>query len=144
MTASEPISAPGGFVPKSAVNFVGPGGLAVAVSGAAPLPVDIDAGPASSLPLGGTTSVSGSFGPFAPHLGRPIMLTLAGQWSGGVQLLRSTDGGATRLALTAGGQPWGSFTGNACEPVATESEAGASYWLDVSLASGTLSYRIAQ
>jgi hypothetical protein len=57
---------------------------------------------------------------------------------------RSVDDGDTKLPLTVGGLPWAAFTGNACEPVAEESESGAAYYLDVTLASGTLTYRLAQ
>ena len=99
---------------------------------------------AGSTPLAGSSSASGSFGPFVPELGRPIRLTTAGTWTGSVQLLRSTDGGTTRLPLTAGGQGWGSYTANANEAVTEESESGATYYLGVTLSSGTISYRMAQ
>jgi hypothetical protein len=64
--------------------------------------------------------------------------------AGAVELRRSLDGGATQLPLTAGGERWGRFTGNANEAVTDESEAGASYHLGVTLQSGTLAYRVAQ
>jgi hypothetical protein len=72
------------------------------------------------------------------------MLTLSGTWAGTVKLLRSVDGGTTRLPVTAAGQPYGTFTGNICEPVWEESEAAALLYLDVILSSGSLSYRMGQ
>ena len=79
-----------------------------------------------------------------PRLGRPIWLALSGTWTGSVALKRSTDGGATKLPLTAGGSAWGVFTGNACEQVIEESEAGAAYYLAVTVVSGTVAYRVSQ
>jgi hypothetical protein len=72
------------------------------------------------------------------------MLTLSGTWTGTVKLLRSVDGGTTRLPVTSAGLPYGAFTANACEPVWEESEAAALLYLDVTLASGTVTYRMGQ
>lgn len=138
------IRALGGFVPEHALAFADASGAAVPVGAANPLPIATTLAASGATPLSGSTSASGSFGPYAPVLGRAIMLTLAGTWSGTVQVLRSVDGGATKLPLTAGGQPWASFTANANEAIAEEGEAGASYWLAVTLTSGTLAYRVAQ
>lgn len=93
---------------------------------------------------GSTSSSATTLGPFTPALGRPIWLSLSGTWSGTVTVKRSADGGTTRLPLTAGGMAWGIFTANACEQVAEPSESGETYYLDVALASGTLTYRVAQ
>jgi hypothetical protein len=81
---------------------------------------------------------------FVPELDRPIWVSLAGNWTGTVELLRSVDGGATLLPLTVGGIRWGRFTANANEPVADESEAGAAYYLAAAVQTGTLNYRVAQ
>jgi hypothetical protein len=61
-----------------------------------------------------------------------------------VRLLRSTDGGATKLPVTVAGDTWAQFTANCCEPVWDESEASARLYLDIALTSGTITYRIAQ
>lgn len=57
---------------------------------------------------------------------------------------RSTDGGATLLPLTIGGEEWARFTANADEAVATESDSAATYHLSIALVSGTLKYWAAE
>jgi hypothetical protein len=42
------------------------------------------------------------------------------------------------------GAGWALFTANCCEPVWEDSEAGAQLYLSVTLASGTLAYRVSQ
>jgi hypothetical protein len=138
-----PIDVPATFVPAVGLSFGQPGAEAVFVDAANPMPVRVSRGPAAP-PLTGTTASSGRFGPFVPELDRPIHLTLSGAWTGRATLLRSLDGGATADPLTIAGAPWGVFTGNANEPVAEESVAGASYYLDLALSSGTVTYRVAQ
>lgn len=140
-----PIHAPASYYPPFAVVFADGEGKGVPVDAANPLPVTVaPPAPETSTPLAGSISDSGVAGPFEPVPGRAIWLSLSGTWTGTVSLQRSIDGGATRLPLTAGGLPWAAFTGNACEPVAEDSESGAAYYLDVTLASGTLTYRLAQ
>lgn len=143
---SDPIStlAPGGFVPRQAVAFADAAGFAVPVGMATPLPVATLIAPAASTALTGTATTSLVAGPFTPELGRAIWLTLSGTWSGNVALERSTDGGATRLPLTVGGQSWATFAANANEPIGEETVSGATYYLSVTLTSGTLSYQVAQ
>ncbi|WBH17906.1 hypothetical protein [Sphingomonas radiodurans] len=138
------VEIPGGFVPQYAVAFGAVDAPAVAVHAANPLPVRTVAQAAGTAALGGSIAVSGMVGPFLPALGHPIRVTLSGSWSGVVEVLRSADGGATMLPLTAGGERWGRFTANANEMVAEEYEAGASYYLGVTLQAGTLNYRVAQ
>ena len=138
-----PLAPPAKYYPVSAIAYATPEG-GVPIDAAHPLPVDISPGAAGIAPLAGSLSASGLVGPFAPRLGRPIWLSLAGTWSGSVTLKRSIDGGATKLPLNAGGQPWATFNGNACEQVAEETEAGAAYYLQATIASGTLAYRVAQ
>jgi len=58
-------------------------------------------------------------------------------------VLRSTDGGTTRLPLTAGGLPWASFTGNCNEIVITATDS-ATYYLAFQISSGTVTYRVGQ
>ena len=48
------------------------------------------------------------------------------------------------LPVTIGGSPWARFSGNCCEPVWEESETVAKLYLDIQLASGSLTYRLAQ
>jgi hypothetical protein len=139
-----PIHAPAGYYPSSAVVFADGEGNGVLVDSANPLPVTITpAAPETGTPLAGSLSASEVVGPFAPVRDRPIWLSLSGIWTGTVIVKRSVDDGDTKLPLTVGGLPWAAFTGNACEPVA-EDESGATYYLDVTLASGELTYRLSQ
>jgi hypothetical protein len=135
---------PSPVITPHALAYGRPGTAAVAVDPDHPLPVGQRWTAAAAPPLGGSASASGAAGPFVPELGRSIWVTLRGDWAGTVRVLRSLDGGATRLPLSAGGQPWGVFTANAQEPVREETVAGASYWLDIQLASGTLGYEVRQ
>ena len=147
MPASTPIAAPAGFVPQQALSFADTGGGAVAVSAAAPLPVvapPASSSPATSTALVGTASTAIVAGPFTPQLGRDVRLTLSGSRTGSVQLLTSIDGGATKLPITAAGLAWGVFTGNCNETVDSPSDSGASYYLQIAPASGTVAYRLAQ
>ena len=142
-----PINNPAGYVTQHGMAFEDGGGRAVAVTTDAPLPVEVKAGSTTSTPLTGTDATPGTqdFGPFAPQLARPIWVTLSGTWSGSVQLLRSTDGGATKLPLTySDGSVKAVWTGNANLPVVEESDAAASYYLRIVLASGNVIYRVAQ
>jgi len=138
-----PINAPAGFAPEIAIAYAAADGSAQLVTPAAPLPiVQIPFVPVA--PLAGFAATGGQAGPFKAQPGRPVILTLSGTWTGQVSLLRSTNNGTTKLALTAMGQPYGVFVANACEPVWEESEADAALYLDLAIASGTLSYRLGQ
>ncbi len=138
------VEVPAGFVPQYAVAFGAVDGPAVAVQADNPLPVHAVRRPAQSAPLAGTIVSSAIVGPFVPELDRPIWLSLSGQWQGQVDFLRSADGGATMLPLTIAGERWGRFVGSTNEAVADESEAGATYYLAVTLLGGALTYRVAQ
>lgn len=108
----------------------------------------------TSAGLSGTISDTSAhtLGPFTPQLARDIWLTLNATVaaSGTAQLLRSIDGGTTKLAVTAGGSVWGSysFTGKTGvivnEQVATETSAAATYYLAVTLTAGTITYNLGQ
>ncbi len=137
-----PIISPSGYAATRAVAFADADGNAVLASGSLPLPVTLGSDP--TVPLAGTTAVSGTFGPYLPALGREAMLTLTGTWAGTVRVLRSTDGGTTKLPLTIAGAAWAQFTANCCEPIWEETEAAARLWLEVTLSSGSLTYRLAQ
>ncbi len=140
---TSPLKTPAGYVPQMAVAFANLGGDADLVSMANPMPTQEQPFVAAA-PLTGTLTTSGQIGPFQPRPGRAIVITLAGTWTGAVKLLRSVDGGTTRMPTTANGLPYGQFTANACEPVWEESEAAATLYLDVALSAGTLSYRLGQ
>ena len=117
---------------------------------------------ATSTPLTGTASTIGTvvYGPFTPQLARDVWVTIVGTGaSGKAQLLRSTDGGATQLGLTAGGSIWdvwpnpngggpstfSSVTGVIVnEQAVTPSDAVATYYLSITLTAGSVTYRVAQ
>lgn len=138
------VALPAGYITGQAIAYTTAADHAVLVTQAAPLPVAQTRIATTATVLVGTTSATATPGPFTPELCRPIWLTLSGTWTGGVQLLRSTDGGTTKLPLTAGGVGYAAFTGNANEAVIEESCAGATYYLAVTLSAGTLTYRLAQ
>lgn len=137
-----PIQNPANYIPVQALAFSQADGNSGLVSADLPLPVSI-VRPAAA-PLGGTAAATGQAGPFVPAVGRPVVLSLTGTWSGTVRILRSVDAGVTRLPLTIGGETWGEFAANACEPVWEEYEDGARLYLDITLSAGTLTYRVAQ
>lgn len=138
-----PISFPAQYAPGVAVNFASASGGASTVSHASPLPVVVKDAVAPP-PLAGTAAASMLAGPFAPAPSRPVWVTLSGSWSGTVRLLRSSDGGVTRVPVTIGGRPWATFSANVCEPAWEESEADAQLYLDIALNSGTVTYRVSQ
>ena len=143
-----PISYPARYAPGVALNYADDGGNAVLVSQAAPLPVTLAAvtgGTATpSPPLTGTTDVAITTGSYVPLAGRPLVLTLTGTWTGTVKLLRSINGGTTKLALTLAGTPWAEFSANVNEPVWEENETAAVFFLQFAPLSGTITYRLAQ
>ncbi len=153
MPSNNQINLPAGYAPAFAIGFSDQSGDLAIVDASKPLPVSLPpetpvlvqaAAIATPPALQGLTGADMIVGPFALAAGKPVVLTLAGQWEGSVQVERSTDTGATRHKLTAGGLPWGLFAGNACEIVWAEEEAGAELYLDITVTSGTISYRIAQ
>lgn len=153
MPPTKPISLPAGYAPAFAIGYSDAGGELAVVDSASPLPVSLpsdspisvqQASPNTPPALQGTTAATLLAGPFEPAPGLPIVVTLSGIWEGVVQLERSSDSGATRHRLTAGGASWGRFTTNACEFVWEEHEENAELYLDITITSGSLSYRIAQ
>ena len=141
--SSIPLLSPARFAPPFAMSFANPVGDIDVVSATNPIPV-ASAPLAAATALAGSIAATGVRGPFQPVLGRSVMLSLAGTWVGTVRLLRSVDGGTTKLPLTAMGQTYGSYTANICEPVWEEGEVGATLYLDVTLSSGSLTYRMGQ
>ena len=126
MPINNPIKTPAGYVPAFALGFSGPEGELEIVESTKPLPVTLaSSDPLAVLPgyapapapIEGASAASLVVGPFVPVAGRPVVLPLAGTWEGTVQLMRSTDEGATLHPVTVGGFAWGRYTANACEPV---------------------------
>ena len=140
---TSPLKTPAGYVPQMAVAFANTSGEAEIVSASNPIPVQAQPFAAAAA-LAGSANASNLVGPFQPRAGRAIVLALSGTWTGTVRLLRSTDGGATKLPVTAAGLPYGVFTANVCEPVWEESEEAALLYLDLTLSSGALTYRLGQ
>lgn len=135
---------PAGWITETAIAFGDTQGAQL-VDAAHPLPVILVAGAQSSpLPLTGTATASQVAGPFAATNGKALTMALAGSWSGRVQLLRSTDGGTTRLPLTPASVPVGIMTTSGVDQPWVETEDGATYYLAITLSSGTLTYRVSQ
>lgn len=109
---------------------------------------------AISTPLIATIadSVAHMLGPFTPQLAREIWLTINATTAatGTAQLLRSTDGGANKVGLTAGGMAIGTFAFTAAtgaivnEIQSVETDAAASYYLSITLTAGAVAVRLAQ
>ncbi len=137
------VSAPAAYAPVSAIGYAEPDSTLSPVSIEKPLPVSAVSAPVPAA-LTGSTAATALIGPFTPTSNKPVMLALSGIWSGSVKLLRSVDGGTTKLPLTAAGLAWGVFSANCCEPVWEETVTGAALYLDVTLGSGTLTYLVAQ
>ena len=137
------ISHPASFVTSTAVGFADREGNLSVVSSSAPMPV-VQARPSAPAPMAGETRTSLLAGPFVPLPGAPIHLQLTGTWTGSVMVMRSIDNGSSRQPLTAGGRPWGQFSANVNEVVWEEGEAGATFYLDIKITSGSLNYRVSQ
>lgn len=137
-----PIQNPAGYAVTRAVAFADVDGSMLPVAASTPLPITL--GMAPTIALTGTANATSLAGPYQPALGRPVILVLTGTWSGSVRVTRSVDGGATRQPLTVAGNSWGQFSGNVCEAVWDESESAARLYLDITLTSGSVTYRMAQ
>lgn len=143
-TTASSVQAPAGYAPMSAPCVKQVDGKCVPVGPDAALPTAPAQTAATSTPLAGSSSTTQVVGPFAPQLGRPMNVTLSGTWTGSAQLLRSIDGGTTKTPITVGGATWASYSANANEPAWVETEAGATYYLALTLSAGTLTYRVSQ
>ncbi|MHA6316796.1 hypothetical protein ACXYN8_03935 [Altererythrobacter sp. CAU 1778] len=148
MPTKSPIQMPAGFATATAVGFADQNGEFVVISADNPLPTSGSAEPGANgappTPLAGTASSSAIVGPFVPLAGRPVILTIQGSWTGVVRLMRSTNGGATKLPVTLAGDPWAVFSTNIAEPVWQESEEGAELYLHLEPSSGAMTYRLSQ
>lgn len=143
MPAQTRIQTPAGFAPAFALGYSDESGDFVLARPSAPLPVT-QGDRTRPVPLAGSTSASTLLGPFVPIPGVSVMLELGGNWAGSVQLQRSSDGGTTLRDVTIAGSQWGYYSSNVCEPVWDESETDAQLFLSVTIASGTLDYRVSQ
>ena len=142
MSNHTPIQTPAGYAPAYAVGYADPADNLILVSEVEPLPV-ASAAPAPAAFVG-QTSTSLVAGPFEAVAGRVVTVTLGGTWQGTVRLLRSTDGGSTLVDLRVAGERWAEYNQPGCEQAWLETEDGASFYLDVQLASGTADYRVSQ
>ena len=142
MSEATPIETPAGYAPSCAVGYADPAANLVLVSEADRLPVA--SFPPAAAPMVGEASVAGLTGPFEAVPGRVVAVTLGGTWQGVIKLLRSTDGGATLTALRVAGEPWAEYSEPGCEQAWLETEDGASFYLDIQLASGSVAYRVSQ
>lgn len=139
-----PISTPAGFAPAFAIGFADAQDKLTTVTETEPLPVMV-ANAASAPPaLTGQSSVPALAGPFTATPGLPVTVALSGTWTGTAQLLRSINGGTTKLPLRVGGSIWGTFSEPGVEQVWVDNEAGVSFYLDLIPASGTINYRVSQ
>lgn len=142
MSDPTPISAPAGYAPTFALGFADPDVNLSLVSDGRRLPVAV-AAPAPA-PLVGEASASTLTGPFAATAGRVVTVSLDGEWQGTVRLLRSTDGGVSQSPLRVAGAAWAEYTSSGCEQAWSETEEGASFYLDIALTSGSVTYRVSQ
>ena len=143
MPTPPPISLPAGYAPAVAFGFADAEARLAMVSAAKPLPVTLTAS-APPAPLAGSTTQSLMAGPYHAVRDLPILVALEGNWTGTVQLLRSDDGGATRLPLRVAGIEWGTYHEQGVEQAWIETEHGISFYLDIALVSGTVAYRVSQ
>jgi hypothetical protein len=142
MPDPSPITAPAGYATAYAVGYADPAENLILVSESERLPVAA-AAPAQAAMVG-QSSVSTQAGPFHAVPDRVVLVTLGGVWEGTVRLLRSIDGSATLHRLRAAGEPWAEYTQPGCEQAWLETQDGASFYLDIALASGTVDYRVSQ
>lgn len=94
----------------------------------------------------GSLSATGdsSATPFVANRHKPITLHLTGTWVGTVTVKRKLPGESAYAALTVNSTAWGVYTTNVNEQVWEESEYLASFIVDFSRTSGTVSYRFSQ
>jgi len=143
MPLQTPIQLPAGFAPAFALGYSDSSGNLVLASNGAPVPV-AQGDRRRPAALAGSTTSTTLAGPFLPVPGVSVMLELGGDWTGTVQLQRSSDGGTTLRDVTIGGSIWGRYGVNVCEPVWEESEPGVQLYLAITISSGTLDYRVSQ
>jgi hypothetical protein len=104
--------------------------------------VNVVTAAATSACLIGTSTGAQVVGPWSPQLGRDIYVELSGTtWPGGTaQLLRSSDGGATRLPLRPADTILGTLTGFGVDQPWAEKGTGITFYL--SLPGTGISYKV--
>lgn len=151
--SSQQITLPAGYAPAFAIGYADSNGELAIIDSGTPLPVSLSGSDPvlvqavsqnAPAPLAGQANASTVAGPYDPVADKPLLIQLSGIWQGTIQIERSVDGGNTRHPLTAGGMPWGRFSGNVCEVVWSEQESGAELFLNIALTSGTVDYRLSQ
>lgn len=138
------IESPAKYATSFAVGYSDTAGDLALVTSSTPLPVSLQSSVAPPSPMAGIASASGLIGPYSAAPDTPIHLQLSGIWQGRASLVRSVDGGTTTQGLTAAGMRWASFTANVNEVVWQDSDASATFYLDITLTSGAVSYRVSQ
>lgn len=107
-----------------------------------PMFVSLSNGASGLSPVTGLFNATGYSAPFAPIAGRAFNFTATGTFVGTIVLVRSFDGGVTKVPLTALGSSLYTFTGPFSESY-TEDESGVQYFLQCSAyTSGTINYRL--
>lgn len=139
-----PISVPAGFAPAFALGYSDAQSRLTMVTASAPLPVSLSNAATPPAPLTGQTAAAAVAGPFNAVAGLPVIVALSGSWTGTVQVLRSTDGGVTKLPLRVGGADWGTYHESGVEQAWVDNESGVSFYLDITPTSGTVAYRVSQ
>lgn len=108
------------------------------------LPLIFYTPPAEIAPIQGETTDDMVTPVFFPQPGYKVYLTLAGTWTGAVQVQISHDGGASWRTMTSGGVPMGYYSGNCDEVLTMVTDPLTRFRMIISSLSGTLSYRLAQ
>src|SRR5258708_36238735 len=104
-----PIESPSGYAVSRVVAFADTDGSALLVASSTPLPVTM--GQTGTAALAGSAAATGIAGAFTPVVGRPVILSLQGSWSGLGKVTRSTDGGTAKLPLTIARIVWAQVLG---------------------------------
>lgn len=106
-------------------------------------------------PTGGSTvaAVGGTsiIGPFNPDIIRSVYAEIVGTGAtGNVKILRSRDNGTTKLTITSGGVPWGTYDFSTTTGVIVNENVDKPesdlflYYLSITLAAGSVTYSIFQ
>lgn len=143
MNATPVVRNPAAYVTPVAIGTTDASGNLSLIGNGSPLPIALSPTPGAPA-IAGTLTSSGLVGPFIPSGPAAIVIQLDGDWSGTVRLVRSVDGGQSVSPLKIAGSEWAVYTANGVEQAWTETEAGASFYLNAEITSGTLAYRVSQ
>lgn len=119
------------------------------------LPVQIYQDPtlsSSLLRTNLTSANNGLIGPFTPEVGRTVYMKITASVAatGKITLLRSNNAGATTEVITINGSPWydlsllGALGTILNESVDTPESARLTYYVNVNLTAGTISFEVYQ